>query len=145
MTATRYEAHLDRDNATLDIAAVTGETGVEILTEIPFDQDALDVESHTTVFVDRLLEGTGWTRTDNGTATPVGVSFAIEREAVTLGDLATGERLLTAEQIVALIGWESPRSWHAYVSRGRAPAPDAQVGRTPVWRESTITVWIADR
>jgi len=63
---------------------------------------------------------------------------------MTPGDLDTGDRLLPAEEAAALAGIQ-PRTFHAYVARHRAPAADGQIGRTPVWRETTITQWLNTR
>lgn len=32
-----------------------------------------------------------------------------------------------------------------YISRGDLPAPDHRVGRSPLWRKSTITAWESTR
>lgn len=53
-------------------------------------------------------------------------------------DAETGERLLTAEEAAAMRGVTS-QTWHRSVARGSYPPPDGHVGRTPVWRESTVT------
>lgn len=52
-------------------------------------------------------------------------------------DRETGERVLTAEQAADLRAVNTG-SWHRMVSRGTYPPPDGHVGRTPVWRESTV-------
>lgn len=48
-----------------------------------------------------------------------------------------GERLLTAEEAAAQRG-VSVDTWHRSVYRGSYPSPDGHVGRTPMWRESTV-------
>ncbi|RZU48856.1 hypothetical protein EV385_0585 [Krasilnikovia cinnamomea] len=36
-------------------------------------------------------------------------------------------------------------TWASYVSRGQAPAPDRNFGRSPVWRPRAIQQWQAER
>lgn len=52
-------------------------------------------------------------------------------------DGKSGDRLLTAEEAAArkdvTVG-----SWHRQVARGAYPPPDGHVGRTPVWKDSTV-------
>jgi predicted DNA-binding transcriptional regulator AlpA len=55
-----------------------------------------------------------------------------------------GERLLTSDE-AASIANVKPVSWYRIVARGSAPAPDGHVGRTPVWRESTVIAWLDKR
>lgn len=61
-----------------------------------------------------------------------------------LGDLDTGERLLTMHDIGERLGIKA-ESWRSYVAWDRAPQADGYVGRTPVWRESTVDRWAQAR
>ena len=64
-----------------------------------------------------------------------------------VGDLDTGDLLLTTEEVAARAGI-GHRTLLAYLhdTRGvRAPQPDVHVGRTPLWRESTVTSWLDSR
>lgn len=51
---------------------------------------------------------------------------------------------LTNADAAALAG-VAPSTWRDYVARGRAPAPDGRLGRTPWWRPDTITTWLETR
>lgn len=57
-------------------------------------------------------------------------------------DPRVGEAVLTAADAAARAGLTAS-SWRADVARGRAPAPDALVGRTPVWKETTVDTHVA--
>lgn len=64
-----------------------------------------------------------------------------------VGDLDTGDLLLTAEEVAARAGI-GHRTLLSYLSdtRGvRVPQPDGRLGRAPLWRESTVTAWLEGR
>lgn len=64
----------------------------------------------------------------------------LERAEIPLGD-----PLLEMQEVVNLVGIERS-TLRAYVSRGEAPAPDADRGtRNPKWREITVTAWLLRR
>lgn len=56
---------------------------------------------------------------------------------MTPGDLDTGEHLLTADEAAAARG-VTTRTWYRGVQRGDYPPADGRVGRTPVWRTSSV-------
>lgn len=49
-------------------------------------------------------------------------------------------RLMTVDEVAEYLGVKR-QTVTAYKARGQMPAPDKQYGRTPLWRESTITKW----
>lgn len=51
---------------------------------------------------------------------------------------------LTSAELAARIGIK-PSSVHRYRTRGAIPEPDEVVGRTPLWKEATITTWMEAR
>jgi predicted DNA-binding transcriptional regulator AlpA len=51
---------------------------------------------------------------------------------------------LTSAELASRIGIK-PSSVYRYRMRGDIPAPDEYAGRTPLWREKTITDWEAQR
>jgi predicted DNA-binding transcriptional regulator AlpA len=51
---------------------------------------------------------------------------------------------LTVSDIARLIG-VTPKTWTSWVARGKAPAADYRLGRTPGWEPATIDEWIAAR
>ena len=53
------------------------------------------------------------------------------------GDLDTGDRLATIEDVAGRLA-VTAATVRAYITRGRWPAPDGHVGRTPVWRHATV-------
>lgn len=61
----------------------------------------------------------------------------LRRAFVNAVDAETGDRLLTGEEAAAVRGVKVT-TWHRQVARGAYPPPDGHVGRTPVWRESTV-------
>ena len=64
-----------------------------------------------------------------------------------VGDLDSGDLLLTAVQVAERAGI-GHRTLLSYLSDGRVervPEPDARVGRSPLWRESTVASWLAAR
>ena len=66
---------------------------------------------------------------------------------ILVGDLTTGDLLLTAEQVAARADI-SARTLHAYLHdhrAERAPQPDGHVGRTPVWLSATVEQWLRTR
>lgn len=48
---------------------------------------------------------------------------------------------LTAHQVAEMLGI-MPNTFHSYVARGQAPAPDGHLGRTPYWLATTIQDWL---
>jgi hypothetical protein len=50
------------------------------------------------------------------------------------------ENYLTVAEIARLYGIGT-RTITSYKARGKMPQPDLQVGRTPVWKLSTLTEW----
>lgn len=65
-----------------------------------------------------------------------------------VGDLDTGDALLTAEEVAARagIGHRTLLSYLADTRRGvLVPRPDTRTGGTPLWRETTIAGWLAER
>jgi len=51
---------------------------------------------------------------------------------------------LTVSDIAERIG-VTPKTWTSWVARGKAPAPDYRLGRTPGWEPATIDEWIQRR
>lgn len=64
-----------------------------------------------------------------------------------VGDLDTGDLLLTAEQVAdrAGIGHRTLLTYLSDTRGRRAPDPDVRVGRIPLWRESTVDRWLSER
>lgn len=60
------------------------------------------------------------------------------------GDLTTGEPLLSSEQVASRANITAA-TLKRQRARGSVPEPDGWVGRTPVWRESTIDSWLQQR
>ena len=61
-----------------------------------------------------------------------------------VGDLDTGERLLTSDEVAARLGI-GRRTLLSYLSdrRGtRAPTPDVHVAGRALWLESTVDRWL---
>lgn len=56
------------------------------------------------------------------------------------------EDLMTAAEVAEMLRIK-PRTWHSYVSRGDAgaPQPVKHIGRTPVWDRAEIKAWQAGR
>lgn len=54
-----------------------------------------------------------------------------------------GERI-TGYQAAKIAG-VTPSTWRAYVSRGQAPQPVQQVGRTPLWDRTQVDAWQKSR
>lgn len=50
------------------------------------------------------------------------------------------KKLLTLTEVADALGL-SPSTLTAYRCRGRMPQPDAQYGRTPLWKPTTIRAW----
>ena len=50
------------------------------------------------------------------------------------------ENYLTVADIARLYGIGS-KTITSYKARGKMPQPDLQVGRTPVWKLSTLAAW----
>lgn len=50
------------------------------------------------------------------------------------------ENFLTVTDVARLYG-VGTRTITSYKARGKMPAPDLQVGRTPVWKLSTLAAW----
>lgn len=66
---------------------------------------------------------------------------------IQLGDLTSGERLLTAEEVADRAGINH-RTLLSYLSDDRmrrVPQPDVRVSSRPLWLESTITAWLDAR
>lgn len=61
-----------------------------------------------------------------------------------LGDLDSGERLLSADEAGELVGL-SAQTWRTYVARRIAPAATLRAGPAPLWRESVVVAWLAAR
>lgn len=65
--------------------------------------------------------------------------------------VATTDRELTAEQVVATIALHRPgttmtaRTFRSYVSRGQAPKSLPHAGRTPLWDSDVILEWLRAR
>lgn len=53
--------------------------------------------------------------------------------------MTTPERL-TVRDVAAQLG-KKEATVRAMVSRGKLPAPDGRLGRTPWWRPDTIAAW----
>jgi predicted DNA-binding transcriptional regulator AlpA len=51
---------------------------------------------------------------------------------------------LEAQQVAERAGVSRETIWR-YRRRGDIPEPDEYAGRTPLWREETITEWLASR
>jgi excisionase family DNA binding protein len=54
------------------------------------------------------------------------------------------DELLSTAEAAALAG-VAVRTWSAWVSRGRAPAPAARLGEAPGWRREDVEQWMARR
>lgn len=51
---------------------------------------------------------------------------------------------LTSDQLADKLGIKRG-SVHRYRTRGDIPQPDEYVGRTPLWKETSIETWLAER
>lgn len=54
------------------------------------------------------------------------------------------EGFLTADQLAARLGIQRA-SVHRYRVRGDIPEPDEYVGRTPLWKTTSIDAWLSGR
>lgn len=63
---------------------------------------------------------------------------------IIVGDLTTGEPLLSSEQVASRANIAAT-TLKRRRAEGRVPEPDGWIGRTPVWRESTIDEWLQHR
>ena len=61
-----------------------------------------------------------------------------------LGDLDSGDVLLTSHEAAARIG-VATETWRQYVSNGRAPDPDLRIGPTSLWLAATVDAWDGGR
>lgn len=55
--------------------------------------------------------------------------------------------MLTADEVAERVSKREDTqitgaSWRRYVYGGKAPKPDTRVGRTPLWRASTVDRWV---
>lgn len=60
-----------------------------------------------------------------------------------LSHMINGVVYLTSQQVAELLG-VSPKTISAYKARKQMPKPDREIGRTPVWKYSTIQEWRKD-
>lgn len=60
-----------------------------------------------------------------------------------LSNMINGVVYLTSKQVAELLG-VSPKTISAYKARNQMPKPDRELGRTPVWKYSTIQEWRKD-
>lgn len=51
---------------------------------------------------------------------------------------------LTSDQLADKLGIKRG-SVHRYRTRGDIPQPDEYVGRTPLWKETSIDAWLTER
>lgn len=54
------------------------------------------------------------------------------------------DEYLTPNQIAEMLGVKA-NTFHSYVTRGQAPAPDLRVGSHPIWMKRTIEDWMGRR
>lgn len=54
------------------------------------------------------------------------------------------DRLLTVGEVAEAAG-VTESTIRAYKARGQMPAPSVVYGRTPLWRESAVNEWLAER
>lgn len=47
----------------------------------------------------------------------------------------------TPAEVATYLGWRGTKGVSAYLARGRMPAPDGRLGRTPWWWAATIKAW----